>query len=92
MVVLCGILFFHGLLQAIVEDGMLDNAKARGQQLMQGLVRLSSSYPITDIRGRGLMVGLEFGGKDGSRNAEKGVVGVSGDERAVGSLVGPAGV
>jgi len=62
-------------IDAIVEDGMLDNAKARGQQLMQGLARLSSSYPITDIRGRGLMVGLEFGGKDGSRNAEKGVVG-----------------
>ena len=33
---LCHVTFYlHGLIQAILEDGMLDNAKARGQHLMQ---------------------------------------------------------
>ena len=39
---------------------------------MQGLVKLSERYPILDIRGRGLMVAVEFGGKDGSFQAEAG--------------------
>ena len=39
---------------------------------MQGLVKLSGRYPIIDIRGRGLMVAVEFGGKDGSFKAETG--------------------
>ena len=39
---------------------------------MQGLVKLSERYPIIDIRGRGLMVAVEFGGKDGSFKAETG--------------------
>lgn len=39
---------------------------------MQGLVKLSERYPIIDIRGRGLMVAVEFGGKEGSFKAEPG--------------------
>lgn len=62
-------------IQAIEADGMLDNATQRGAQLMKGLVKLAEKYPIIDVRGRGLMVGVEFGGTDSSSRftAEKGV-------------------
>jgi 4-aminobutyrate aminotransferase-like enzyme len=56
---------------------MLSNVEARSAQLMRGLVLLTKKYPIIDVRGRGLMVGVEFGGRDGSRKAEKGVAVVS---------------
>lgn len=42
---------------------------------MQGLLDLSKKYPIIDIRGRGLMVAVEFGeqrGVDGSYTAKAG--------------------
>lgn len=48
-------------IQAIREDGMLQNAQERGQQLVQGLQTLQQKYPaIGDIRGLGLMIGVEF--------------------------------
>jgi 4-aminobutyrate aminotransferase len=48
-------------IQAIREDGMLQNAHDRGQQLVQGLQALQHRYPsIGDIRGLGLMIGVEF--------------------------------
>eukprot|EP00877_Chromochloris_zofingiensis_P004955 jgi/Chrzof1/14460/Cz09g03230.t1 len=59
-------------MQAIESDNMITNAQQRGTQLMTGLVGLTKKYPIIDIRGRGLMVGVEFGGKDGGYQAEKG--------------------
>lgn len=65
------------LLQAIESDNMITNAQQRGTQLMTGLVGLTKKYPIIDIRGRGLMVGVEFGGKDGGYQAEKGTSSVS---------------
>ncbi|WIA18214.1 hypothetical protein OEZ85_009686 [Tetradesmus obliquus] len=66
-------------IEAIESEGMLGNASQRGVQLMQGLVGLADRYPIIDVRGRGLMVGIEFGsssssGSSSSRlKAEKGV-------------------
>ena len=47
-----------------------DNRDVYSQQ--QGLVPLLEKYPIVDIRGRGLMSALEFGGRDGSLHAEPG--------------------
>jgi 4-aminobutyrate aminotransferase-like enzyme len=38
-------------------------------------VPLLEKYPIIDIRGRGLMSALEFGGRDGSLDAEPGTAG-----------------
>lgn len=35
-------------------------------RVWQGLVSLAAKFPIIDVRGRGLMVALEFGGPDGS--------------------------
>ena len=40
--------------------------------LVQGLVELAKKFPITDIRGRGLMVAVEFGGLDGGLSAKAG--------------------
>ena len=40
---------------------------------MQGLMELAKRYPISDIRGRGLMSAVEFGGPDGGLTAQYGV-------------------
>jgi len=46
----------------LIEDGLIDNARARGAQAMTILESLSQRYPslIPDVRGRGLMIGVEF--------------------------------
>ncbi|MBI3159932.1 MAG: aminotransferase class III-fold pyridoxal phosphate-dependent enzyme [Chloroflexi bacterium] len=53
-------------LRAMKEEGMLENAKARGKQLMAGLKSLQKKHPqIAEVRGLGLMVGVEFRDGDG---------------------------
>ena len=48
-------------IRTIREEKLLDNARARGQQLMAGLRRLQEEYPqLGDVRGLGLMIGCEF--------------------------------
>lgn len=48
-------------IQAMKEEKMLENAQARGTQLMTALGHLQEKYPqIVDVRGLGLMVGTEF--------------------------------
>ncbi len=48
-------------IQAMREEKMLENAQARGQELLNGLRRLQEEYPqIADVRGLGLMIGTEF--------------------------------
>ncbi|PNW79407.1 hypothetical protein CHLRE_09g413750v5 [Chlamydomonas reinhardtii] len=52
-------------IDVINNERLTDNAQERGQQLREGLVKLASELPpglIADVRGRGLMVGVEFGG------------------------------
>lgn len=39
---------------------------ARGAQLKEGLLRLQKRFPISDIRGPGLMVGMEVDGPEGT--------------------------
>ncbi len=49
------------VLDYIAEKNLMDNAKARGEQLMRGLKLLQKKFPIIgDVRGLGLMVGAEF--------------------------------
>ncbi|HSR46914.1 MAG TPA: aminotransferase class III-fold pyridoxal phosphate-dependent enzyme [Anaerolineales bacterium] len=51
---------------AIQEEGLLQNAAARGEQLMTGLRHLQEEQPgIGDVRGLGLMLGAEFTSADG---------------------------
>ncbi|MBM4460557.1 MAG: aminotransferase class III-fold pyridoxal phosphate-dependent enzyme [Chloroflexi bacterium] len=48
-------------LRVIKEEGLVENAAARGNQLMAGLHRLQADFPVIgDVRGLGLMVGVEF--------------------------------
>jgi 4-aminobutyrate aminotransferase len=50
----------------IQEEHLLENAQARGVQLMTGLRHLQEEQPrLGDVRGLGLMVGAEFRGVDG---------------------------
>jgi 4-aminobutyrate aminotransferase len=48
-------------IRAMREEKMLENARARGEQLVVGLRKLQEDYPqIGDVRGLGLMIGTEF--------------------------------
>lgn len=48
-------------IQAIREENLLDQATQRGAQLLSGLRHLQEEFPIMgDVRGLGLMVGVEF--------------------------------
>lgn len=48
-------------IRAMREEKMLENANARGLQLMTGLRKYQEEYPqIGDVRGLGLMIGTEF--------------------------------
>jgi 4-aminobutyrate aminotransferase len=45
----------------LVENGLMANAVRMGERLMVGACRLMANHPnIGDVRGRGLMVGMEF--------------------------------
>jgi 4-aminobutyrate aminotransferase len=47
--------------QVVRDEGLLDNALARGEQLMAGLRALQAGHPtLADVRGLGLMIGCEF--------------------------------
>jgi ornithine--oxo-acid transaminase len=49
-------------LSVLDEERLTDNAEARGNELVEGLRRIASEHPmIVEVRGRGLMVGIEFG-------------------------------
>ena len=46
----------------LLEGGLVDNARARGEQATALLLELAARFPgvITEIRGKGLMIGIEF--------------------------------
>ncbi len=45
----------------LVEQGLMANAATMGERLMKGASRLMEKHPcIGDVRGRGLMLGIEF--------------------------------
>ena len=45
----------------IVRDGLVENARRQGERLLAGLRRLQETHKaIGDVRGRGLLVGVEF--------------------------------
>ncbi len=49
-------------LNVLYDEGLIDNTAATGAYLIERLEALKAKYPkmIKDVRGRGLMVGLEF--------------------------------
>jgi 4-aminobutyrate aminotransferase len=60
------------VLETIADDGLVDNAAARGRELRAGLDRIAAEEPrIGDVRGPGLMIGVEFV-KDGPQREPDG--------------------
>jgi 4-aminobutyrate aminotransferase len=58
-------------IRAMREEDMPGNAQLRGQQLMEGLRKLQYNYPVIgDVRGKGLMVGVEFRNPAGKPDKE----------------------
>lgn len=56
--------------EAILEEELPGNAARQGERLMAGLRALQERHGrIGDVRGRGLMVGVEFTGADGQPDA-----------------------
>jgi putrescine aminotransferase len=52
-------------LRILNEENLVANAAARGKQLLDGLQRRLSGHPLVrEIRGRGLLVGIELGPAD----------------------------
>jgi len=52
-------------LDVIEDEGLVDNAAARGRQLRDGLREIQADHPVIgDVRGKGLMVGVEFVGAE----------------------------
>src|ERR1700761_1347486 len=53
-------------LAVIDDEGLVENAERRGAELMRGLEGLAAKYDlIKDVRGKGLIVGIEFGRPSG---------------------------
>jgi 4-aminobutyrate aminotransferase len=46
----------------LLEEGLIDNAAARGEQALRGLRPLLEHHPdlVRDVRGKGLMIGIQF--------------------------------
>ncbi|MEM7799663.1 MAG: aminotransferase class III-fold pyridoxal phosphate-dependent enzyme [Chloroflexota bacterium] len=60
-------------IEAILEDGLVENAKKMGAYLVTRLKEMQRNHPgsnIGDVRGRGLMVGVEFTDRDGNPDAD----------------------
>jgi 4-aminobutyrate aminotransferase len=57
-------------IDTIRDEHLVENAASQGERLMQGLREIQAEHPcIGDVRGRGLMVGVEFTGLDGAPDA-----------------------
>ncbi len=46
-------------LKVLVDEGMIENAARQGRRLMEGLRQIASDH-VREVRGRGLMIGLEL--------------------------------
>jgi len=48
-------------LHALTQDGLIENAKSMGEKFSNGLEELKSKHPIIrEVRGKGLMIGVEL--------------------------------
>lgn len=48
------------VLSIIQEQGLIENSRRMGQRLLEGLGKLRSHPTVGDVRGKGLMAGVEF--------------------------------
>lgn len=57
-------------LDVIRDEGLVENSRVRGEQLQAGLLEIQSRHPVIgNVRGLGLMQGIEFSAPDGSPDA-----------------------
>ena len=56
----------------LLEGGLMENALARGAELLAGLRQIQKKYPtiVKDVRGIGLMIGVEFDSHERAAAAE----------------------
>jgi 4-aminobutyrate aminotransferase len=79
-------------LQVIEEENLVENARIMGQRLREGLEDLKQKYPVIgDVRGMGLMQGLELVGKNKRPDAEA-VRRLFESTKANGLLIGKGGL
>jgi 4-aminobutyrate aminotransferase-like enzyme len=61
----------HATISVIEEDNLVENARVMGNRLREGLNALKDKYPIIgDVRGMGLMQGMELVGEKKKPDAE----------------------
>lgn len=59
------------VLDEFEEQGIVEHASALGEYFKASLVKLQSRFPwITDVRGVGMMLAIEFGDKDGMTGSD----------------------
>ncbi len=59
-------------LDVIRDEGLVNNARERGKQLLDGLRKLRKTHPeMGDVRGIGLMAAVEFSKPDGSPDPDR---------------------
>ena len=82
------------VLDIIDEDGLQQNSKERGAQFRAGLEKLQRSYPVIgDVRGMGLMIGIELVTDHATREPAKGAaVDVLEATREMGLLIAKGGI
>ncbi len=59
------------VLKTIIEDGLLDNAAGMGEYFISGLRKIKQEFGeiIRDVRGKGLILGIEFVNPETAKNA-----------------------
>ena len=61
LAMVCGL----ATLAILEEEGLVEKARLRGEEIMEGLKKLDGKHEwIKEIRGKGLMIGIEFGKPD----------------------------
>lgn len=61
------------VLEIVLRDGLANNARAMGEILHEGLRALQKSFTcVVDVRGRGLLAGVEIEAEDRDKSAELG--------------------
>ena len=83
-----------GVLDVIDEENLQANSKAMGARLMSGLEKLKASHKlIGDVRGMGLMLGLEVVSDRGTKAPAKGeAADVLEATKELGLLIGKGGL
>lgn len=75
-------------IEATVRENLPEKARADGQYLLDGLKRLSDGHPLVrEVRGRGLLIGIEFNGSAGALGRVAGAGAPKLVEEYAGSLV-----